>query len=278
MSTQPLAFKNNLPNLTALQLFSQDNHVVKDKLRQKFKQAPMMFIGMQLVIDISAFDRETQLTLDIEALLDFLRGEGVNPVALMSDKAAFREQAIRLGIGALPTLQNTRTSEEKPAPAKTPTAVKSPTVGSEPTPEPVQNTADETAVKNTGESHEEPRKTFDDAPAAATQPPPQNQTIRHPVRSGQRIYVRGDLTVIGAVSPGAEIIADGSIHVYGKLSGRAIAGAQGDESAAIFCQQLNAELVSIAGNYKQLEDIDSVYRDQRVQISLENEKICFFSL
>lgn len=268
MSTQSLVFKNNLPNLTALQLFSQDSEVITNKLRQKFKQAPMMFIGMQLVIDVSALDREAELTLDLDALLDFLRGEGVNPIALMSDKAAFRERAVQLGIGALPTLKGTRTAPQKAAESAS-------KVNTENTTSSV-TTAESAGTTQT--ANEEPRKTFDDGNAAPKKAAADNQIVRHPVRSGQRLYARGDLTIIGAVSPGAEVIADGSIHVYGKLSGRAIAGAQGDETAAIFCQQLNAELVSIAGNYKQLEDIDNVYLNQRIQISLENEKICFFSL
>lgn len=277
MSTQLLVFKNNLPNVTVLKLFSQDIEALQAKLKQKLKQAPMMFIGMQLVLDISAFDREGVLSLDIETLLDFLRGEGINPVALMSDKAAFREKAIASGIGALPTLQSTaRQDQEKSAqPSSTQTLenVESNASVDAKAPEPAKQ-----QTSNEQHDSDEPRKTFDETPPMPEAPATTNQIIRQPVRSGQRIYARGDLTVIGAVSPGAEIIADGSIHVYGKLSGRAIAGAQGDESAAIFCQQLNAELVSIAGNYKQLEDIDSVYRNQRVQISLENEKICFFSL
>lgn len=75
--------------------------------------------------------------------------------------------------------------------------------------------------------------------------------IKQPVRSGQRIYAKNtDLIIQSSVSNGAEIIADGNIHVYGSLRGRAIAGAQGYEQARIFCQSLEAELVSIAGNYK----------------------------
>ncbi len=294
MSTQLLVFKNNLPNLTALKLFSQDIDAVKGKLRQKFKQAPMMFIGMQLVIDISAFDREPELVLDIDDLLVFLRGEGINPVALMSDKAAFREIAVKFGIGALPSLQPTsRPVSQKRSTAaeataneavKIPAAAKKtshrasmPTIAGDK----AEDHRQTTVPANTDEAHqagEEPRKTFDDSNTGSTKTAANNQIIRHPVRSGQRIYAHGDLTVIGTVSPGAEVIADGNIHVYGKLGGRAIAGAQGDEKAAIFCQQLDAELVSIAGNYKQLDDIDSAYRGQRVQILLENEKICFFSL
>lgn len=79
--------------------------------------------------------------------------------------------------------------------------------------------------------------------------------IRGTVRSGQQIYARDtDLIVVGSVSPGAEVLADGNIHIYGTLSGRALAGMNGYEAACIFCKKLNAELVSIAGYYQANED------------------------
>ncbi|MCO6061755.1 septum site-determining protein MinC, partial [Pseudomonas sp. MOB-449] len=75
-------------------------------------------------------------------------------------------------------------------------------------------------------------------------------------RGGQQIYAEGgDLVVLSAVSPGAELIADGNIHVYGPLRGRVLAGAKGNTEARIFCQQLTAELLSIAGRYKVAEDL-----------------------
>ena len=80
--------------------------------------------------------------------------------------------------------------------------------------------------------------------------------ITHPVRSGQQIYAAGgDLVVLSSVSPGAEVLADGNIHVYGTLRGRALAGVKGNRSARIFCQRLEAELISIAGHYKISEDL-----------------------
>src|SRR5438094_601935 len=81
------------------------------------------------------------------------------------------------------------------------------------------------------------------------------------VRAGTQIYARGtDLVVTASVSPGAEIIADGNIHVYGALRGRALAGASGDSGARIFCSRLEAELVSIAGHYLVSEQLPA---DQR---------------
>ena len=92
--------------------------------------------------------------------------------------------------------------------------------------------------------------------------------VTQPVRSGQRLYVPGDLVVLAQVSAGAEIMAEGNIHVYGTLRGRALAGVQGDTEARIFCSDLQAELVSIAGNYKISEDLDESVRSKPVQIYL----------
>ena len=95
-----------------------------------------------------------------------------------------------------------------------------------------------------------------------------------PVRSGQQVYARGrDLTVAAAVGNGAEVIADGSIHIYGRLSGRALAGAQGDTAARIYCQDFQAELVSIAGHYRVLEDVPENLRGQTVQVWLDGERL-----
>lgn len=102
----------------------------------------------------------------------------------------------------------------------------------------------------------------------------QNKLITQPVRSGQQIYVKGgDLIVLAAVSHGAEIIADGNIHIYGTLSGRALAGAQGDTNARIFCSKLDAELISIAGVY-QLKDTQP-WKNPHIakQIFLDNERL-----
>lgn len=99
-------------------------------------------------------------------------------------------------------------------------------------------------------------------PSAREQSPPvgpvhrPTRIITTPVRGGQQVYAPGgDLIVMAAVSPGAELLADGNIHVYAPLRGRALAGIKGDTGARIFCQQLAAELLSIAGQYKVAEDL-----------------------
>jgi len=95
-----------------------------------------------------------------------------------------------------------------------------------------------------------------------------------PVRSGQQVYAEGcDLTVLSTVSAGAEVIADGSIHIYGALRGRALAGARGNTEARIFCREFQAELVAIAGHYKVLDDIPDQLRGKPVQVWLDNGQL-----
>jgi len=98
--------------------------------------------------------------------------------------------------------------------------------------------------------------------------------VTQPVRSGTQIYARGaDLVVTAAVGAGAEIIADGNIHVYGALRGRALAGAGGDVDARIFCSRLEAELVSIAGHYLVSEQLPPEQQGYPVQIALVDERL-----
>lgn len=114
-----------------------------------------------------------------------------------------------------------------------------------------------------------------------TNPPPRQakktertKIITQPVRSGQQIYAKNtDLIVVASVSNGAEILADGNIHVYGSLRGRAIAGASGDATARIFCHKLEAELVSIAGYYKLQEELAQIEHEGHSQIFLEEEQL-----
>lgn len=99
------------------------------------------------------------------------------------------------------------------------------------------------------------------------------------VRSGQQIYAKEcDLVINGDVSPGAEVIADGNIHIYGALRGKALAGAMGDKSASIFCQLLNPELVSVAGVYKLSDDLSVDFAGKSCVVSLQDEQIVLANL
>ncbi len=102
------------------------------------------------------------------------------------------------------------------------------------------------------------------------------KVVRTPVRSGQQIYAKdADLVVLSHVSEGAEVIADGSIHIHGTLRGRAIAGASGNTGAVIICNKLNAELMSIAGHYWLTEQFAEEFWQQKVLFSLEDNSLKF---
>ena len=116
-------------------------------------------------------------------------------------------------------------------------------------------------------------------PAPASQAPAaETLVVEQPVRSGQQIYSHGDLIVLAPVSTGAELLAEGHIHVYNTLRGRALAGVRGNTAARIFCQDLDAELVSIAGHYRVAEDLPDNQRRKAVQITLDGDAMRFVEL
>lgn len=129
--------------------------------------------------------------------------------------------------------------------------------------------AKETAWRASPSSHKST-----DAPelhAASSTP---TRVVTQMVRSGQQIYARGgDLLVLNQVSTGAEVIADGHIHIYGSLRGRALAGAQGYSGARIFCKHFNPELIAIAGVYRVSEDIDEALRGGSIQAYLRADEL-----
>ncbi|UIN37796.1 MULTISPECIES: septum site-determining protein MinC [Methylobacterium] len=122
-----------------------------------------------------------------------------------------------------------------------------------------------------------PDESAADAPAPAE--PQARETVRSlildaPVRSGQTVlHLEGDVTVLGAVASGAEVIAGGSIHVYGALRGRAIAGAAGNPTARIWCRRFEPELVAIDGLYRAADDLDPAFRGQAVEVRLLEDAI-----
>jgi septum site-determining protein MinC len=106
--------------------------------------------------------------------------------------------------------------------------------------------------------------------------------VTQPIRSGQQVYAKNsDLIVLASVSPGAELLADGNIHIYGKLKGRALAGVNGNQEAHIFCKDLQAELISIAGHYWLNEDLQNLQQkiiQLDVHIFLEQERLTLKNL
>ena len=107
----------------------------------------------------------------------------------------------------------------------------------------------------------------------------ENILVTTPIRSGQQVFApKGDLIIVAPVSAGAEVLASGNIHVYGPLRGRALAGVNGDIQARIFCQSLEAELISIAGSYKVNEDLREHNWKDNIQARLENEQLVIDTL
>jgi len=120
------------------------------------------------------------------------------------------------------------------------------------------------------------------APAAVTAPVVSRAATRiitQPVRGGQQIYAEGDLIVLAPVSAGAEVLADGNIHIYAPLRGRALAGVQGNTEARVFCQSLEAELVSVAGRYRVAEDLRKTKQwGKAVQVVLDQDQLNLLDL
>ena len=112
------------------------------------------------------------------------------------------------------------------------------------------------------------------APLKPVSRPKGPKMVERPVRSGQRVYAPGgDLIILAQVSSGAEVMADGNIHIYAPLRGRALAGVKGNQKARIFCQNLQAELVSVAGHYRISENIDPQLKGRPVQVHLQERTL-----
>jgi septum site-determining protein MinC len=185
----------------------------------------------------------------VDALLEAVRSAGMLPVGLAYGTSATEALAQRMG---LPLIAKFRAAYE-PADGG---SIAPPAPAAAPTPAPVR----------------EPVLSQPDGAVGA-------QRHEGTVRSGQQIYARDrDLVVVGTVANAAEVIADGSIHVYGSLKGRAMAGAQGDPKARIFISDFRAELVAIAGHYRVFEQIPKELEGQSVQCWLDGEKLLIAAL
>lgn len=247
-----LELKGGLYTLTAIRIHSADGDLLAKQLEDKIKQAPKFFYCAPVIIDFSQFKVDISQPDEklLTPILQCVRDATLIPVGLipMSNAPESFIQAVRaLGVAII---SESRTMTSAPAPKELPT----PTI--------IEENSLETPEKNV------------DSPEALPQLTP-TRTIIQPVRSGQQIYApNGDLLVLNAVSHGAELLADGHIHVYGPLRGRALAGISGNEEAHIFCQSLEAELVSIAGRYKISEDLkDNPLWKQPARLFLEKGKL-----
>ncbi len=223
-----------------LRVQSLDIAALCDEMRDRVSRAPKLFQNTAIILDFSALSQCPSLDIT-EQLIDGLRLTGVHPVAIAYGTPAIEQLANQVG---LPLLAKFRSSYERENSDEIP---------------PTKQAQAPIAV--------EPVVT-----AAAPQEPGMLQT--QPLRSGQQVYAANrDLTVCAMVGAGAEAIADGSIHIYGPLRGRALAGASGNTQARIFCREFNAELVAIAGTYRVLDEVPKKLLGKAVQIWLEKDQL-----
>ena len=226
-----------------LRVRTLDPKRLAEEMADRVRRAPKLFARAAVVVDFGGLSQCPDAG-QTRALLDALRGAGVLPVALAYGTSAVEALSQEVG---LPLLAKFRASYERDG--ELPAA---------PSPAPAQ-------------AAPAPEAAPAPAPAARAEP---GLVHLHPVRSGQQVYAQDrDLTLCATVGAGAEVIADGSIHVYGALRGRALAGASGVTSARIFCREFHAELVAVAGHYKVLEEIPKELLGKPVQIWLEHDKL-----
>ena len=230
--------KGSTFTLTVLQLLTVDTQAFCRQIADTVKKAPRFFQHTPIIIDLQKISNQSQV-IDFNTIIQQLRQHSIIPVGVIGGNEEQLMQSRSAGLAILP---HSKIEAADEAIATTPVKQKT----------------------------------------AST--PPQKQhvpamLIKQPVRSGQQIYARKcDLIVLASVSPGAELLSDGNIHIYGALRGRALAGVTGDKTARIFCQELEAELVSVAGFYWVNEDLKLPTEHHGLQIYLEDERLKMSSL
>ena len=221
------------------------------------------------VVDVAAFDLVDQ-AIDWAHLRALFKGYSLNLVAVRNARPDMEAGILEQGLSL--------DASVKPRPAAATAAVEAMAPELEPVPEqePALPPAEETQAAAESVAPADAQAAVESSPESALEPAKRpSMIIDKPVRGGQRIYARGcDLIVTAMVNQGAEVIADGSIHVYAPLRGRALAGASGDASARIFAMSKEAELVSIAGTYRTFDEgLPKNLAQQPVQVSLDGNRI-----
>jgi septum site-determining protein MinC len=231
--------------IASVRVKRDDAAALHAELERRVHAAPQLFERAAVVLDLSHLPKQPDDGA-VDALLEAVRAAGMLPVGLAYGTSDTDALARRLGLPLIAKFRAAYEREGEPA-----SRVESSTV-------PAQTAQAARAVEPAG-------------------PSPTPVTAQHhslPVRTGQQVYARGrDLVVVAPVANGAEVLADGNVHVYGPLRGRAFAGALGDENARIYCSEFRAELVSIAGHYRVFEEIPAQYEGKAVQIHLDGNKL-----
>lgn len=217
------------------------------QLQQKILQAPQFFANSPVLINVGKLADEDRL-IDFSLLIKQCRELGLQPVGFKGGNEKFAGAIAETGLALLPE----SSARVKAAALDIP----------------------EPAIQPDSEVQVEIKTVVQEK---VVQRP--SKVITRPIRSGQQVYAEGaDLIVLSQVSEGAEVLADGNIHVYGALRGRALAGVHGDTDARIFCQQMDAELISVAGNFLLSESLDDSIRKQSAQAYLQGDTLKVISL
>ena len=233
----PLDLKSAQLSVVAMVLKTVDVAAVAAELAARSADDPEFFDNDPVLIDLSAVQAEEQ-PIDFAALVQLLRSHRTQPVAVRGGNPAQMQAAHAAGLVAAPDMPAARAQPR----------------------EVIREVVREVQVPV-------------EVPVPA--PAPGALVVDKPLRSGQQVYARGsDLVVLAMVSFGAEVNADGNIHVYAPLRGRAIAGARGDTSARIFSTCLEPQLVSVAGIYRTTEtELPADVRGNPAQVRLDGEKL-----
>lgn len=307
MNTESLALDFKSATLYAIRvvLHSADPERLNAALAKRMADAGSFFENEPVVIDASRVEE----TIDWPALVASLRGHNLPPIGVVAEGANL--QAAR-DAGLTPVELSTPAARPAPvvdtappndvatpvpsvpaaaveiAPAPTDTSALAAQTSAADTPAQDKTAAADVADAKAEAQAEKPAADADPLPARAasstTSAPSPTAAAPHsssalvvtrPLRSGQRVYARHtDLVVIGMVSQGAEVIADGNVHVYGPLRGKAMAGARGDTSARIFTTHLDAELLAVAGVYRVVEDkLDGTLQNQPALVRLDGDTL-----
>ena len=220
------------------------------------KRSPGYFVGRPIILDVSA------LPLDKESLAKLIGDLHARDIRIMGVEGT---KASWLGLGMPPLVSSSRAASTVTDSAYIPPAAGSATSQPEAA----------AAVP----ASERPAAAAIPTPEPQGAPQPASYLHDSPVRSGQSvIFPQGDLTILGSVASGSEVVAGGSIHVYGTLRGRAIAGSTGNANARIFCNKLEAELIAIDGLYRTADEMEAQFRGRPVQAWLEGETMAMATL
>lgn len=268
-----LEFKSSTFFTPILILFSNDFAAIEQSLQEKISRAPDFFKNSPLIIDFRELNN-LDLEISVVEIAEMLRKIGLFPIGIRGGNEQQNKQAHKLSI----PIDSGRESDSGAAQGEAAVLRRKPR-GVQPPPqsEPQPDVRDESAESPAAAEVAQANSVHDanDAQDSAgmLMEPVRATIITHPVRSGQRIYAHGDLVVMSQVSAGAEIMAEGNIHVYNTLRGRALAGVQGNTAARIFCLDLQAELISISGDYKTSEHITKQVQKKPVQVYLQDHAL-----